>query len=179
MFCRKCGNKLSDNDAFCSKCGAKVLKSSPSTTSNALPAARSESTTRNWLNHPVVRFFLYLIIFVAITILFCATFTPPQFSVMEFITYPGGLARFVGACMGASMTVSLFFLPLLSALKKLEITGSLYFIETFFLLMVVYEFSTFGSGNDFFSGKVMPLIGFTVLFVGVILWIIAWFKKKK
>ena len=31
MFCSKCGNKLSDGDAFCSKCGAKVGTNSQST----------------------------------------------------------------------------------------------------------------------------------------------------
>lgn len=25
MYCRKCGNKLADDDVFCSKCGAKVI----------------------------------------------------------------------------------------------------------------------------------------------------------
>ena len=28
MYCRKCGNKLSDDDAFCRKCGAKVFEDS-------------------------------------------------------------------------------------------------------------------------------------------------------
>lgn len=31
MFCSKCGNELSDGDAFCSKCGAKVSTNSQST----------------------------------------------------------------------------------------------------------------------------------------------------
>lgn len=31
MFCSKCGNELSDGDAFCSKCGAKVGTNSQST----------------------------------------------------------------------------------------------------------------------------------------------------
>ncbi len=31
MFCSKCGNELSDGDAFCSKCGAKVNSNSQNT----------------------------------------------------------------------------------------------------------------------------------------------------
>lgn len=31
MFCSKCGNELSDGDAFCSKCGTKVGTNSQST----------------------------------------------------------------------------------------------------------------------------------------------------
>ena len=31
MFCSKCGNELSDRDAFCSKCGTKVGTNSQST----------------------------------------------------------------------------------------------------------------------------------------------------
>ena len=144
MFCRKCGNKLSDDDAFCSKCGAKVVKSSTPPTVNAPAAARSESATRNWLNHPVVRFFLYFAIFVAITILLYAMILPSSSLLMKFIDDPRGLTAIVFSSLGAGLGLSIFSVPIFPKGCRLK---------AFFLIALMYEISTvlFGSkiSNNF------------------------------
>ena len=153
MFCRKCGNKLSDNDAFCSKCGAKVIRSSLSPTDNAPAAARTETATRNWLNHPVARFFLYLIIFVVVTILLYAMILPPNLSLMEFRDDPRGLTAVVSSSLGAGIGLSIFSVP---------IFPKGYRLKAFFLIALTYEISIVLFGSKI-SHAFEFLIGLTIV----------------
>ena len=179
MFCRKCGNKLSDNDAFCSKCGAKVIRSSSSPTDNAPAAARTESATRNWLNHLVVKFFLYLIIFVVVTILLYAMILPPKLSVVDFIDDPRGLSALVGSCLGGGLGAFLFFWPLLSGLSNLGVIPKYWKVEAFFLLAFVYEIGTILFGMNNFSKDIMTPILVGILILGILVKLFASSKKKK
>ena len=180
MYCRKCGKKLLDDDAFCSKCGAKVINDSPTLPTDNAPVVdvSSESSTEEWLKYPVTRFVLCLLVFVLATILICALTSPPKFSVIEFIKAPEGLARLIGECIGTGLLAFLCFWPLLSGLSMFEVIPKRWKVEAFFLLTFFVEVGSISFGENEFSREVMPLLLFSVLIFGIFLRIIASSSKE-
>lgn len=180
MYCRKCGNKLSDDDVFCSKCGAKVINDlPPPPITDDTPAAdtRTPFTAKKGLKHPLVRAILYLLGFLLITILLYAMFPQQKISVTEFVTSPQGLTRIIGMCLGATVVSLPFFIPLLIKLSNLEILSEGFIVELVCFLMLIHEFGSFLYGQSFSSEIMRPvLIG--VLVLGIIIMIIIPSKRK-
>ena len=147
MYCRQCGNKLLDSDKFCNKCGAKIVTDTDSLVSeeNNYSAtsdysSENHSATKNFMDYSVVKFLVYGFIFIILEIMVCAVALPPRISLFEFITAPEGLARKLGSCIGAGLSVWIFVVPLMYGLKKIGVTDKTYKMETFFILAFLCQF---------------------------------------
>ena len=171
MFCRKCGNELSENDLFCNKCGEKVIDSH-----NELYDDKKKKSSL--ISNSFVKFIVYLIIFIIITIMLYSVYLPKNISISQFISDPHGLASVVSYYIAGGLGLFLFSLLMIFALKEFGIINKTYKLEFIFIFAFLDLLGNITFGEKYFN-EIMMYYMPSVFILGGLLRLVASFKKKK
>ncbi len=183
MFCRKCGNKLLDDDAFCNKCGAKVIVDEASQENvddkdinkETSASESTQKTKRNdilkkedafqcialktgkYIGKAIIYFLVYVVLTAIISWL-----EVPSDMFKRFLTDPRGLWSVCFQYMGEAIVYETFAIPILVWLTMKK--NRLFIFELLFVLAIIIHALKFLFTPNHIDG-LYNLILWTLIFI--------------